>query len=816
MRYKVASQDGGLCVLCEGMMSRQIKGSPSKNSNTPGQASNPEIAAQNQASTSRLGQLTLTETGVNESTCGIAAVVIKASKAAEASASLAAAVSAEATPTPSGAGNTMESVATVDQASSPAAQPSSRHSSPHLGTNSSSSTTGSINGGSSGSGGGGGGGGGGKGVPTDGTDPDDEPANSHGGPEGPPPRMPCTVVINEAKIKSITAALAAVAQAVRDENSASCDATSNLLRLRADVYVLTEDLKDATLTATMAFNELAALRSSAERLADQIAGVKQNGKEISRDLEELAKQAKELAESLTGAHVKQFIDGLKDVKAAVEGGATTTDTLIQQIFQGLHPLKDPKKLDPEQLKQIIAGIDDLKAVGASGAPMMRLVLKELQSLRITLQEYAEREKKSEGKDDSKQSDRVRDDYPVISEAQKQSILNLFATHLKNLRDPNCNPYTLDTREVISKLSEFQKDPKDLSKLWIDENCTYRTRAPSQFDVEIRKEIQDYLTRSELLRNEMMVSDYMKKYRTDNPRASAKQLNTALIEAYIDGWCNNKTVAFMHILVPPIINDKVFRVRYVTAQGNIRTFEMDVDSFRRDLNKCHAKGRGVLWTAGLTVAALSVGTAAIPAATSLIAGSIWALGCLGLVNASWNLGLRRRSTSSNYNSLVFTETLDLALNATSSAAIFLPVLAHYHFIRTCPKHTRALELGNRDMVGNSPIKYLQKHLLLFDFLVKKWEVFETNCDDFSTRVLNVTGVTNMRQREVDEQKLRVIREDAKEFEGTVMRWATVYHWTAWATTIAFSFGIGTIAAGAFLAPFKLAAMKLWPFETRRKV
>jgi hypothetical protein len=584
-----------------------------------------------------------------------------------------------------------------------------------------------------------------------------------------------------------------------------------LLDLRADILALSSALKAATATGDIASEKLVQLASAVEDLSQEVAKLREGGKTISKNLEKLGEQATELAEALTGTHFKQLVDGLRDVKSACESGAVANEALLKQVLKGLDSLRDPTQLDPKQLKQMTDAIDGLKGVEAGGNKMMGLMLKQLRELTETLQNQRDTEQEQ----DSDQIDRVRDDYPVIPNDQKQEVLDLFNRHLRDLRDVNCNPYTLDARAVIAKLSEFRRDPNDRGKLWIDKNCTYRPRNPGLFDNEMRGEIRDYLASSESHMNEMMESDYMDQYRRDHPRASTKQLQAALIDAYIGGWCNNTTVAFLHVLVPPIINDKLFRVRYVTAEGNIRTFEMDLDSFKRDLNKCHATGRGILWTAGLAVAALSVGTAAIPAATGLIAGSIWALGCLGLVNAVWNLGLRRSSTASNYDSLVFTQTLDLAQNASSSAAIFLPVLAHHHFVRTCPKYTRALKLGTKDMVGNSPIKHLQKHIFLFDYLIKKWEVFETNCDDFKTRVCNVTGVTNMRQREVDEQKLLVVREDAEEFEQTIMRWATIYHWTGWTTTLLFSAGVGTIAAGAILAPFKLVAMKLWPHNAPRK-
>jgi hypothetical protein len=592
------------------------------------------------------------------------------------------------------------------------------------------------------------------------------------------------------------------------EGKPAGSAGSDLLELRADILVLSSALKAATATSDIASEKLVQLASAVEDLSREVATLREGGKIISKDLGNLSKQVSELAEALTGTHFKQVVDGLKDVKTACESGAAANNTLLKQILTGLESLQDP---NPEQLKQITDAIEGLKGVEAGDNKLMELMLKQLRELTETLQ----RQRDTEQKQDSDQIDRVRDDYPVIPHDQKQEVLDLFNRHLRDLRDVNCNPYTLDARAVIAKLSEFRRDPNDRGKLWIDKNCTYRPRNPGLFDNEMRGEIRDYLASSESLRNEMMESDYMDQYRRDHPRASTKQVQAALIDAYIDGWCNNTTVAFLHVLVPPIINDKLFRVRYVTAEGNLRTFEMDLDSFKRDLNKCHATGRGILWTAGLAVAALSVGTAAIPAATGLIAGSIWALGCLGLVNAVWNLGLRRSSIASNYYSLVFTQTLDLAQNASSSAAIFLPVLAHHHFVRTCPKYTRALKVGTEDMVGNSPIKHLQKHIFLFDYLIKKWEVFETNCDDFKTRVCNVTGVTNMRQREVDDQKLREVRKDAKEFEQTIMRRATIYHWTGWATTLLFSAGVGTIAAGAILAPFKLVAMKLWPHNAPRK-
>jgi len=667
-------------------------------------------------------------------------------------------------------------------------------STPPSGTDSSGPTSG-------GSGGGAGGGGGGS-TATGGAEPDDGSGASSGSRSSTPP----TVQIDETQIETITKALAAITQAVR-EGSPAGSAGPDLIELRADILVLSSALKAATATGDIASEKLVQLASAVEDLSQEVATLREGGKTISINLEKLGEQATKLAEALIGTHFKQIVDGLKDVKSACESGAEANKALLKQILKGLESLKDPTQLAPDQLNQILEAIKGVESAETGDNNLMNLMLQELKALKETLQKQGERN--SDAQEDSKQGDRVREDYPVITHHQKQDVLDVFKDHLRNLRDPNCNPYTLDVRDVIAKLSAFQRDPQDPSKLWIDENCTYRPRDASEFTDEMRKEIQDFLNSSKPHRDEMLASDFMRQYRLNNPAASAKQLNEALINAYIDGWCRNNTVAFLHVLVPPIINDKLFRVRYVTAEGNVRTFEMDLESFRRDLNKCHSKGRGVLWMAGLAVGALSLGTAAVPAATGLIVAGVLSLGSLALVNSSWNLGLRRESLALRYNSLIFTETLDLALNATSSAAICLPVLAHYHFIRTCPKHTRALELGKTDMVGNSPIKYLQKHLLLFDYLVKNWEVFETNCDNFSTRLRDSVGVTNKRQREVDEQKLRVVREDAAKFEGTVMRWTTIYHWTAWASTICFSLGVGTLVAGAILAPFKLVASKLRP-------
>lgn len=406
---------------------------------------------------------------------------------------------------------------------------------------------------------------------------------------------------------------------------------------------------------------------------------------------------------------------------------------------------------------------------------------------------------------------VRADYPVISPEQKQAIRDLLRRHRENLSDDNFNPYTIDPRDIINLMSAYQKNPNNPNEIWEDRNCTYRPRNPSLFTNKMREEIRVFLERDSKCKKEMEESPFMERYREKNPDASKKQLNTALIDAYIDKWCNNKTVALLHVPIPPTITDDIFRVTIVTAEGTLKTFEMDLKSFRKSINRCHSTG---LSAVGIPILAtgLGIGIAVAAPAAGIIAGAIWLAGCLCSLNTTWNLTLRRNSLGSKYDTLVFTQTLDRAKNATSSADIFLPVLAHLHFVKTCPEYTRALQLGINHKVENSPIRHLQKHLMIFDYLIENWEIFETNCENFNTRVINKSGVTNMRQREIDEQKLKVIIEDADEFKQTVMRWAVFYTKCAWGVTLGCSMGVGSLITGAILTPYKLLRLKYWPERT----
>jgi len=357
---------------------------------------------------------------------------------------------------------------------------------------------------------------------------------------------------------------------------------------------------------------------------------------------------------------------------------------------------------------------------------------------------------------------------------------------------------------LSKYQPLSIDPTKPDDLeapkWVDHNSQYFVRDEKEFTEEIRAEIQKWIDTDQLTQKvgnqnvPQTVDNIINIYcRKPNPNTPGE-------------WYEYDKVRMLHLITPPVITQDLFRVRYISNRGKIETFEMDATSFYKDFIKCSLVAKGTTAGGALFAAAGIAGwsmalSEMLPIAPTAIA---WVAGCCAITAGQIFSQKLFNTTISKHHSLVFTKGLERALKGESAPKIFLPVLAHMHFVQQLPADVRRnFEYGNNDPIDGSPFSGLLKSIDLMEFMVKHWENFETGCTNLATREVNSGDLANFREKNIDDGLIKPIFTHAHKLKNPLIRWqATWLTWTDATATIS-TFGLSNVLSWA---AFKLEKLR----------
>jgi hypothetical protein len=541
--------------------------------------------------------------------------------------------------------------------------------------------------------------------------------------------------------------------------------------------------------------DLNEIRESSETLAHTI---EQSPMKSHTDLSELAADLRKLTSSILADQFKQFcneLDGLtKNLKSK------NADD-INKLIDAAEALKNAPLPDINALNELCKLKEDFSNAMKSrpaGIPTAdeRALLRLEKRLEKLVEELMNRGPgNGPGNPGIKNADKVRQDYPILTDEQKRPILTLFKNY-SILGDPNFSPGRLEPAHVIDKLSAFQKDPNNPTEDWRDPNTEYIVKDPNEFTDEIKNEMALWIA-----------SDLKAWFTVDELKGDQRQLVKQKVDELIKHFCTRDgddpydKVRMLHVITPPDITQDNFKVRYISNSGRIETFEMNATEFYDYFKWSSFIGKAAT-AAGVGLATLGIAGISLAEAGTVSAGGAllaWGIGCCLATAAKIYSSRALMNTASRYHSLVYTKGLDRTLKAESAPNIILPVIANMHFIQQVPDDVRKnFKYGNNDPVDGSPFSELLKNINLMAFVVKNWENFETGCTNLQTREKNLGDLANFREKNIDDGLLKPVISHSAAIKGALMRWPNIWNGWAHVTTSIGSLGlVHALHAGAFL-------------------